>query len=71
MDFACLENTSDVLRNNAQRLLRISPLFEALMRTADENECQLIFQDEVHAVLPDKREVWFPTGGMHAAFTSS
>ena len=61
MDFACLENASDVLRNNAQRLLRISPLFEALMRTADENEYQLIFQDEVHAVLPDKREVWFPT----------
>ena len=63
MDFACLENASDVLRNNAQRLLRISPLFEALMRTADENEYQLIFQDEVHAVLPDKREVWFPTLG--------
>ena len=60
MDLACLENTSDVLKSNAQRLLKISPLFEGLMRTVDEAECQSIFQDEAHALLPDKSEVWLP-----------
>jgi glutamate-ammonia-ligase adenylyltransferase len=60
MDFAFLEDTSDELKNNVQRLLRISPLFEGLMRTVDKDECQSIFQDQSHAVLPDKSEVWLP-----------
>ncbi len=58
LDFSAMIPSSQ--QANAKRLLGCSPLFESLMRTADENEYQSIFQDEVHAVLPDKSEVWFP-----------
>lgn len=48
------------LQADAKRLLACSPLFESLMRTADKDHYQQLFQDINHAVLPDSSEAWMP-----------
>ncbi|HKI61656.1 MAG TPA: bifunctional [glutamate--ammonia ligase]-adenylyl-L-tyrosine phosphorylase/[glutamate--ammonia-ligase] adenylyltransferase [Mariprofundaceae bacterium] len=48
------------VRDHAQRLLDISPLFGSLMRDADESTCLELFRSETDALLPDGSEAWVP-----------
>jgi len=60
MTFPCLQYVPQPELENARRLLDISPLFAALMRTANEHDCQQIFQNKDHAILPDASKSWMP-----------
>ncbi|MDQ6989411.1 MAG: bifunctional [glutamate--ammonia ligase]-adenylyl-L-tyrosine phosphorylase/[glutamate--ammonia-ligase] adenylyltransferase [Mariprofundaceae bacterium] len=56
----CLQYIPKNQLRDVHRLLEISPLFVSLMRTADKDACQRIFQDKEHAVLPNQSDVWMP-----------
>ena len=56
----CLTHAPESLKGEVERLLAISPLFATLMRTADAETCQNLFQDVDHALLPDAGERWLP-----------
>ncbi|MDX8396351.1 MAG: bifunctional [glutamate--ammonia ligase]-adenylyl-L-tyrosine phosphorylase/[glutamate--ammonia-ligase] adenylyltransferase [Mariprofundaceae bacterium] len=60
MDDSLLQAIPESLRNDAQRLLKISPFFTSLMRVAAEDVCKSVFQDKEHAILPDDSEIWLP-----------
>lgn len=56
-----LEYIPDALQDDVRRLLNISPLFVSLMRTADKEICQVLFQSKAEAVLPDGSQRWVPS----------
>ncbi|MDQ6987408.1 MAG: bifunctional [glutamate--ammonia ligase]-adenylyl-L-tyrosine phosphorylase/[glutamate--ammonia-ligase] adenylyltransferase, partial [Mariprofundaceae bacterium] len=58
MSASWLQYVPESLREDALRLSDISPLFCALMRTADANDCHALFKSATEAVLPDGGQNW-------------
>ncbi len=55
-----LVNIPDKLRDDAKRLLAISPHFSSLMRTVDTHDWQGLFKSRGEAILPGSGRRWVP-----------
>ncbi len=60
-----LVNIPDTLRDDAKRLLGISPYFVSLMRMADVKACQDLFRPKAEALLPEGCRRWVPAHNSH------
>ncbi|MDQ6987603.1 MAG: bifunctional [glutamate--ammonia ligase]-adenylyl-L-tyrosine phosphorylase/[glutamate--ammonia-ligase] adenylyltransferase [Mariprofundaceae bacterium] len=60
MSASWLQYVPESLREDTVRLQDISPLFCALMRTADADDCHALFKSLKEAVLPDGGQDWIP-----------
>lgn len=61
MSTSLLEYIPSELRNDAQRVLSLSSLFASLMRTANNDVYQAVFQNSAQAKLPVNNASWFPS----------
>lgn len=50
----------EVLQDDAQRLMSISPLFASLLEKSDEADFRALFHTVGQAILPDAGEAWVP-----------
>jgi [glutamine synthetase] adenylyltransferase / [glutamine synthetase]-adenylyl-L-tyrosine phosphorylase len=60
MELPLAEHIPPEWQGDAQRLLRISPLFSSLLRDAPAEECRMLFKPLNEALLPDASETWVP-----------
>jgi len=58
MIFDWMQDVPEILRSDAARLADTSPLFTSLMRTANAEECRVLFRSEAEAILPDAGSEW-------------
>jgi len=65
MSTPLLHDIPEELRNDVQRVLNLSPLFVSLMRTANNDVYQEVFQNQAQAKLPVNNSSWFPVCDNH------